>query len=152
MTIDRFLRRGQFPILSERPLDETETKNPSSGKVFVVEVGAYSDRYIDAIFTTRELAEAWVADRQRRAFERDAEKGHQEVAGWTFTSVPPGANEFHGDGRVLADGVEVAQGEPHYRDVPPETFEQFVARHTWNEFGDVQEYDLWDVLPVVNPK
>lgn len=36
-----------------------------------------------------------------------------------------------------------------HEDVPAETFEEFVARHDWNEFGEVAECDLWKMLPMV---
>lgn len=155
MTIDRMLRRGVFPILPERPLDESEPTNSPTAKVFVVEVGAYSDRYIDAIFTTRELAEAYVLNRQHKAFERDGIKAHQEVNSWLYESgdfgVTPGTvTTFHfNDGTVREGERVVGRGVPQYREVPAETFEHFLKRHTWNEFGDVEEYDIWDVLPVV---
>ena len=156
MTIDRMLRRGVFPILSERPLDESETANTATAKVYVVEVGAYSDRYIDAIFTTWELAEEFILYRQRRAFERDGRKAHQEVASWLYGGIgldvaagTPVTFNF-GDGTArLGDERIVAQATPQYRDVPAETFEEFSARHTWTEFGDIEEYDLWDMLPIV---
>jgi hypothetical protein len=149
VTIDRMLRRGRFPILSERPLDESETTNAPEAKVYVVEVGAYSDRYIDAIFTTRELAEAFVADRQRRAFQRDGIKAHREVTSWAWTELRgTGPISFEAGVATMGDGRTV-DGEPQYREVPAETFEEFLRRHTWNEFGDVEEYDIWDVLPVV---
>jgi hypothetical protein len=158
MTIDRMLRRGVFPILSERPLDESETRESATAKVYVVEVGAYSDRYIDAIFTSRELAEAFVEDRKRRAFARNGNKARREPTGWSAPEGVMGSRwEIHSgtgmpDGpTITVDGVTFPAKPTGYRDVPAETFEEFLARHTWNEFGDVDEYDLWDVLPVVDP-
>src|SRR3990167_1686767 len=152
MTIDRMLRRGIFPILSERPLDESETAAPATAKVYVVEVGAYSDRYIDAIFATRELAEAYVLNRRRRSFERDGRKAHQRVASWHWGDLGVLAGTtmtFGSDGRAFDSEGHVVEAEAVYEDVPAETFEEFLKRHTWNEFGDVEEYDLWDMLPVV---
>jgi len=144
------LRRGTFPILSEQPLDESEPSNTATAKVFVIEVGAYSDRYIDAIFTTRELAEAFVADRQRRAFEREGRKAHREIASWLYVGPWPGPGSVSfSDGVATSENGQVTKGEPQYRNVDAETFEEFMRRHTWNEFGDVEEYDLWDMIPVV---
>jgi hypothetical protein len=142
------VRRGVFPILSERPLDESETGSAASAKVYVVERGAYSDRYIDAIFTTLELAKAYIENSQRRAFDRDGRKASRRVTGWKFTSAS-GYVVFgrEQDGSVTVNGQDAEAAG--YEDVPAETFEEFVIRHTWNEFGDVEEYDLWDVLPVI---
>lgn len=153
MTIDRMLRRGVFPILSERPLDESETANMAIAKVYVVEVGAYSNRYIDAIFATRELAEAYVLHRQQVTFDREGVKAHQEVEQWSYQTeftADDGAITFSydGEGKARTESGRVIEGTPTYRDVPAETFEAFLKRHTWNEFGDVEEYDLWDVLPI----
>lgn len=151
MTIERMLRRGQFPILSERPLDESQTTNEPIAKVYVVTVGAYSDRYIDAIFATRELAEAYVLNTQRKAFERNGQKAHREVTSWRFGSIPLDGGQVVNfqHGNASTNDGRVFEGAPQYRDVPAETFEAFLKRHTWNEFGDVEEYDLWAVLPVV---
>jgi len=98
--------------------------------VFVVEVGAYSDRYISAIFTTRELAEAYVRETVKNSWERTFIQ-HNRI---TMPSLRQSIPSMPRDSLPFKEwraAVEELTGN-------------------WNEFGDVDEYDLWDQLPLVS--
>ena len=97
-------------------------------KVYVVEVGAYSDAYIDAIFTTRELAEKYIEDQKRHAYEV-AKKNHEAY----WEQFPPDVrpNLMSRYGREL----------PSYEDWVP-------SANSLNRFGDIWEHDLIGPLPV----
>jgi hypothetical protein len=86
-------------------------------KVYVVEVGAYSNRYIDAIFARREDAEEYVISVARRTWH------------------------LYTNGRPLPDPTGREFGD-WYGEVERLT-------GSWGRFGDVEEYDVHDSVPVV---
>ena len=96
-----------------------------SAKVYVVMTGEYSDRMIDAIFTERELADEWVERCYRAQWESEQQRMNS-----TDSVVR----------RFMASPYEGW------------TYEQFKDRDDGNACGDVQEYDLWNVLPVNAPQ
>lgn len=93
-------------------------------KVYVVEVGAYSDRYIDIVFTTRELAERYIDERIRKQYEVDLRR-------WEETP------------------------EQFRRGIGKASYEEYREKrgNLWtNEFGSVEEYEVWDVIPIYDPE
>jgi hypothetical protein len=89
-------------------------------KVYIVEVGAYSDRFIDAVFASRELAEAYIVERARRRWDG------KEWNGSGYTPVP-----FPERGGL--------------------SFEEWTKRvdpGDWNVHGHVEEYEVWDSVPI----
>ena len=92
-------------------------------KVYIVEVGGYSDRYIDVVFTTRELAEAYIEDQKHRAYE--AAKAKHEAF---WAQFPPDVRPS------LASRI-------------PREFPKFDGKD-WDH-GSIEEHEVWDVIPVV---
>ena len=88
-----------------------------SREVYIVEVGAYSDRYISAIFEKREDAERYVIETARRSWR-------------SYTNGP----EFPDpDGKSFEEWRK-------------ET-ERLIGN--WNNFGDVEAYEVLDSVPVI---
>lgn len=111
--------------------------------VFVVEVGAYSDRYISAIFATRELAEQYVIAHVANSWNRIAPR----------VLVSPGSFLFSAGTTTVTQPVFETQPLPDPSSMPFKEWREAIERLTgnWNEFGDVDEYELFDTLPVVDP-
>ena len=154
---ERLLSHGVFPILSQRPLDDSEVESAPLAKVYVVEVGAYSNRYVDAIFTTRELAQGYIDSRAHRDFERylAREERHPGQVRWTTGDVSGPHTLYIGIDDVrqpLPDGVVIPDNAEHIPGpvIPKVGFDEWFERHNeWNEYGTVDEYDLWDMVPIV---
>lgn len=89
--------------------------------VYIVTTGEYSDRMVDAIFTTRELAEEWVERCHRQNWEIERRR---------MNSSDPVVRRF------MASPYEGW------------TYEQYKARDDGNVCGYIDEHDLWDVLPI----
>jgi hypothetical protein len=103
----------------------------SARTVYGIETGAYSDWYVDCLFTTRELAEQYIAATQRAAYDR-------YVTALERHPVLANVYRFFNDQLV---GVE-----PQYGDVTPDSFEDWAKAH--GSGMSIGEYQLWSALPV----
>ncbi len=123
-------------------------------KIYAVVSDDYGDIGIDEIFTSRELAEAWMAARQRAIYERDHIRAHRPVKEWSFGAAirASGGREYSFNyltniGTVDGRPVEL---EPIYGDeVPEETPEAFEMRMGYRAYRDIEEYEVRDALPDV---
>ena len=155
--MERVLSGGVFPILSQRPLEDSDVASTPLAKVYPVEVGAYSNKYVDAIFTTRELAQGYIDGRAHRDFERYLAKEERQPGQLRWTVDVPGTRTLYiardDMGRQAADGSVIPVDAEHIPGavIPKVDFDEWFRRHNeWNEYGEVLEYDLWDMVPIVS--
>lgn len=97
-------------------------------KVYILTHGEYSDRYNEAVFSTREVAEDYLIATARNAHEaarKRTEGLHEQYAGQAYVTLPPLLGPFVEPERPLAE------------------------EWLWKVANaDIEEHTLWRKLPV----